>query len=234
MSSARRALPRALPIGPAAPASGPFHRRLAAIVVTVLVASVVALVPGALGPAAAAARHGSREARIRHADRIALRQIGDPYRWGATGPRAFDCSGLVLYATHRAGFPFVPRVAAQQAAFMRHIPRRQLRRGDFMFFYGRHRWDVYHVAFFQGWRHGRAYLLAAPHTGARVRREPVWTHRWFAGTLRFRHPHAHHRASHRHPHRAGHRHRHYHRHHHRAGQGQQRHRHQHHHRHHRH
>ena len=34
---------------------------------------------------------------------IAKRQIGDPWRHGATGPRAFDCSGLVTYAFKHAG-----------------------------------------------------------------------------------------------------------------------------------
>jgi hypothetical protein len=34
---------------------------------------------------------------------IARKQLGDPWRYGATGPSAFDCSGLVLYAFSRAG-----------------------------------------------------------------------------------------------------------------------------------
>jgi cell wall-associated NlpC family hydrolase len=35
--------------------------------------------------------------------RIAKAQLYDPYRYGAAGPYAFDCSGLVLYAYRRAG-----------------------------------------------------------------------------------------------------------------------------------
>jgi len=35
--------------------------------------------------------------------RIARAQIGDPWRYGATGPSSFDCSGLVRYAFRRAG-----------------------------------------------------------------------------------------------------------------------------------
>ncbi len=35
--------------------------------------------------------------------RIAMRQRGDPWRYAARGPRAFDCSGLVIYAFKRAG-----------------------------------------------------------------------------------------------------------------------------------
>jgi hypothetical protein len=35
--------------------------------------------------------------------KIAMQQRGDPWRYGATGPRAFDCSGLVIYAFRQAG-----------------------------------------------------------------------------------------------------------------------------------
>ena len=34
---------------------------------------------------------------------IAKRQIGDPWRYGASGPAAFDCSGLVIYSYKKAG-----------------------------------------------------------------------------------------------------------------------------------
>ncbi len=34
---------------------------------------------------------------------IAKAQIGDPWRYAATGPAAFDCSGLVIYAYATAG-----------------------------------------------------------------------------------------------------------------------------------
>ena len=34
---------------------------------------------------------------------IARKQLGDPWRFGATGPGAFDCSGLVIYSYEQAG-----------------------------------------------------------------------------------------------------------------------------------
>jgi cell wall-associated NlpC family hydrolase len=34
---------------------------------------------------------------------IAKAQIGDPWRYGASGPSAFDCSGLVIYSFKMAG-----------------------------------------------------------------------------------------------------------------------------------
>lgn len=42
---------------------------------------------------------------------IALAQVGKAYRSGATGPNAFDCSGLVDYVFNQAGI-HVPRLTA--------------------------------------------------------------------------------------------------------------------------
>ena len=35
---------------------------------------------------------------------IAVNQVGDPWVFGATGPSAFDCSGLVIYSFKQAGY----------------------------------------------------------------------------------------------------------------------------------
>jgi cell wall-associated NlpC family hydrolase len=46
---------------------------------------------------------------------FALRQQGKPYRWGAEGPHAYDCSGLTWAAWRTAGV-MIPRTAAGQLA----------------------------------------------------------------------------------------------------------------------
>lgn len=126
------------------------------------------------------------QARIRarkelRAFHIGEDQKGDPYVWGATGPSAFDCSGLTSYAYGRAGLS-LPRTAAAQSGAVRHISRSQMHRGDLVFFSsGGH---VYHVGLFAGRRHGTDYVLHAPHPGASVRTEAIWTSSWFAGTVR--------------------------------------------------
>lgn len=43
-------------------------------------------------------------------------QIGDPWHYGATGPYAFDCSGLVVYAFKRAGDGSVIKAGSLRSA----------------------------------------------------------------------------------------------------------------------
>jgi cell wall-associated NlpC family hydrolase len=67
-----------------------------------------AFVPAALAAALliSAAPQPAAAADPNDASRIinnAKAQIGDPWRYGATGPSAFDCSGLVIYAFKAAG-----------------------------------------------------------------------------------------------------------------------------------
>ena len=122
-----------------------------------------------------------RRQKTRHAFRIGLRQIGDPYVYGATGPGSFDCSGLTSYSYHRAGFR-LPRTSSAQSGAVRHIPRSRLRLGDLVFFTsGGH---VYHVGMYAGHRNGGYYVLHAPYPGKHVEVERIWTGSWFGGTLR--------------------------------------------------
>jgi cell wall-associated NlpC family hydrolase len=116
--------------------------------------------------------------------RIAVAQKGKPYVYGAAGPGAFDCSGLTSYAFHHAGFGAMPRTAAAQAGFARHISRASMRRGDLIFFTGSG--GVYHVGLYAGMYHGHRMVLHAPYPGQRVHVERLWTNAWFPGTLRFR------------------------------------------------
>ncbi len=139
----------------------------------VLLAALTAL--GPISDASAASKRTSRAASV------AMKQIGDPYRYGATGPGAFDCSGLVQYSFRRAGIK-MPRTASQQAQRAHRIPRKKLRRGDLMFFNNGSR--VYHAGVFLKWSRGRAMMVHAPSTGKRVQVASAWTNGWFAGTVR--------------------------------------------------
>jgi peptidoglycan DL-endopeptidase CwlO len=85
---------------------------LAAPNATTLRGLVADALPVVTAPEAPGARPASRAAR---AVAFALRQRGKPYRWGAQGPGAFDCSGLI-WAAWRAAGVMIPRTAAGQLA----------------------------------------------------------------------------------------------------------------------
>ena len=127
-------------------------------------------------------RGKARQKRVTRMLRIVKAQKGDPYQYGATGPNRFDCSGLVYFATHRADFLSVPRTSSQQGRFMRRVPRAAMRPGDFVFFTGGS--GVYHVGVYTGRSKGRRMIVHAPGSGQRVKSAPIWTDRWFPGTLR--------------------------------------------------
>jgi peptidoglycan DL-endopeptidase CwlO len=65
----------------------------------------------------------------------AEQQLGKPYQFGATGPDAFDCSGLVMMAYRAAGID-IPRTSEQQWAAGPQISGSQVQPGDLVFFAG--------------------------------------------------------------------------------------------------
>lgn len=84
---------------------------------------------------------------------IALGQLGDRYVWGATGPRSFDCSGLVYYSLNHAGI----RVSRFNAAGFSQVSSWQrvssvgaLQRGDLIFFKSDRSSRVSHTGIYLG------------------------------------------------------------------------------------
>ncbi len=69
------------------------------IPVALVGAVLLTLAPGATPPVSAAEPKTEAQQIIA----IARKQIGDPWRHSASGPGAFDCSGLVTYAFRKAG-----------------------------------------------------------------------------------------------------------------------------------
>jgi cell wall-associated NlpC family hydrolase len=87
-------------------------------------------------------------------------QLGKPYRYGATGPDRYDCSGLVQAAWRTAGVA-LPRTSQQQYAAGVKITKAQLRIGDLVFFYGPH---PHHVGLYAG----DGTIINAPRPGKPV------------------------------------------------------------------
>ena len=109
------------------------------------------------------------------AARAALRMQGRPYVWGAAGPRAFDCSGLVQWAYRAAGVR-LPKYTLDQFHAGLPVPRDRLRPGDLVFFYPP---TMHHVGIYIG----DGMMVHAPHTGDVVRVGPI-AGRPYGGAIR--------------------------------------------------
>ena len=116
----------------------------------------------------------------RAAVRWALAQLGDPYRWGATGPSWFDCSGLTSSAYRAAGVG-IPRVSRAQWGAGPHVEVANLLPGDLVF-YADDPGDpgtIHHVGMYIG----NGLMVHAPHTGAVVQVASIWRE-GYAGAVR--------------------------------------------------
>jgi cell wall-associated NlpC family hydrolase len=91
-------------------------------------------------------------------------RVGDPYVWGAAGPGAFDCSGLVMWAYAQAGV-YLPHYSGAQYDDTIHIPMSDLEPGDLVFPAD----PGVHVAMYIG----NGEIVQAPYTGANVQIVPL-------------------------------------------------------------
>ena len=96
-------------------------------------------------------------------------RVGDPYVWGAAGPGAFDCSGLVMWAYAQVGIS-LPHFSGAQYADTTHIPMSELEPGDLVFPAD----PGQHVAMYVGNGDDRRGAL---HRGRRAHRGPMSS--WF-------------------------------------------------------
>ncbi|MFC3575642.1 NlpC/P60 family protein [Streptomyces yaanensis] len=116
------------------------------------------LASGSLGDDRPPSRAGGR------ALRYAVEQIGKPYRWGAEGPTAYDCSGLTSRAWGHAGRA-IPRTSQEQWARLPHVPLKKLRPGDLVVYFP----EATHVALYLG----NGMVVQAPRPGTRVKVSPI-------------------------------------------------------------
>ncbi|WJY97942.1 NlpC/P60 family protein [Corynebacterium fournieri] len=75
----------------------------------------------------------------------AMAQLGKPYGWGATGPDAFDCSGLMVWAYAQNGIG-IPRTSQAQLAGGTPVSLDALQPGDIIGYYP----GVTHVGMYIG------------------------------------------------------------------------------------
>ncbi len=121
-------------------------------------------VPAPTSPAptpAAPAPSPSASGRAGAAVDYALAQVGDAYVWGASGPDAFDCSGLTLMAWGQGGVS-LPHSSSGQMSSGASVAQSQLQPGDLVFYYS----PVSHVGVYIG--NGKIVHAANPSDGVVV------------------------------------------------------------------
>jgi cell wall-associated NlpC family hydrolase len=167
----------AQPPGPAAPptlpaALAPIAARSLAVAVLPSEPLWPALTPNAPAPAEAAAQPTPApvsapppppsKGALALATAMSVR--GTPYVWGGTGPRGFDCSGLMYWAFQKVGVA-LPRTSSAQSVIGQPVSRDQLQPGDLVFFYS----SVSHVGIYVG----DGMVLHAPQSGDVVKISPL-------------------------------------------------------------
>jgi|ERR1700761_245900 len=92
---------------------------------------------------------------------------GAPYQWGAAGPNAFDCSGLVYWSYQQAGYPAGPTrwTTATIATMGQQIPNGSEQPGDLVMPTSGH----------VGICVGNGYIINAPENGIPVREDKYTT-----------------------------------------------------------
>lgn len=81
--------------------------------------------------------------------KLAKKNMGKPYVYGATGPSAFDCSGFTSYIYKKAAKVSIPRTAAAQYQSAKKVSYKNMKKGDLVFF-GYSAYSIYHVGMYVG------------------------------------------------------------------------------------
>lgn len=127
-------------------------------------APVTAAKTGTSGASGASATKTAPNSRAAAAVAFAYAKLGSPYVWGATGPNAFDCSGLTQAAYRSAGVS-LPRTTYAQINAGQRVTRSELQPGDLVFFYS----GISHVGIYVG----DGQMIHAPNPSAPVRLAPI-------------------------------------------------------------
>ncbi len=98
----------------------------------------------------------------------AKRHKGKRYKFGASGPNRFDCSGYTMYVYRKAAGKKLPHKADKQQRTGKAVGKSNKKAGDLLVFrsgsYGTH------VAIYAG----GGYMWAAPHTGDVVKKQKIY------------------------------------------------------------
>lgn len=99
----------------------------------------------------------------------AKRHKGALYKYAASGPKRFDCSGYTMYVMRKAAGKSLPHKANSQQKYGKAVSKSKKQVGDLIVFrsgsYG------YHAGIYAG----GGYMYDSPHSGARVGKHKIWS-----------------------------------------------------------
>ena len=101
--------------------------------------------------------------KVETAIAFAQAQLGEPYKWGGSGPNRWDCSGLTMKAWAAAGVG-MPHYAGAQYTQTKKVSVSQIRRGDLVYWSKGSARSIYHVAMYLG----GGKMIHAPRPGRSV------------------------------------------------------------------
>jgi len=85
-------------------------------------------------------------------ERVAKTFLGKKYVWGGNGRRGYDCSSFTKEVFEENGVE-IPRNSWRQAKVGKKVKKRNLKKGDLVFFTSKHHTKVNHVGIYLG--HGK-------------------------------------------------------------------------------
>jgi cell wall-associated NlpC family hydrolase len=103
--------------------------------------------------------------------RTAASLAGAPYRYGAAGPRAFDCSGYTQYVFKKHG-KSLPHSATAQARYGKAVSKSSLKPGDLLLFGSGGRYS--HAAIYAG----GGQMWDASTSGKPVAKKKIWSNKY--------------------------------------------------------
>lgn len=106
--------------------------------------------------------------------------LGLQYLWAGTSGFGFDCSGFT-HSVYLAYGVTIPRDADRQAVRGTPVAASDLKPGDLVFFRASPSGPIGHVGMYVG----SGEMIDAPHTGAPVRIDSVWSFGNYAGARRY-------------------------------------------------
>lgn len=149
------------------------HRRVRTASVAAGIAGALLLpvtsLPGGTPSSVASADWHSDKIRGERAIQEARKHVGKPYRYGATGPDSFDCSGFVGYVYRQVGV-HLPRTAEQMwNSLPKKVSYQHVQYGDLIFM--RTNGRITHVGMYAADGH----MWVARRSGTTVERQKIWT-----------------------------------------------------------